>query len=451
MELVISKDDFKNYALHLSTMGAFVQQPNPCIVGVSEDEIIMSCDAKSLYPTIMALLNIGFDTLYGRIYDEDIIEPVYNLLSFYYAEKHKPGQTLLRNSIYDQFFNGFKTLLMNYCNKEKPQGIKELTENNLNIYSTLLNRLLDFNGTLDNLFNPKTDYEYFLLKSCFFPMIEFMNWTSSKNKKYSRTVIDRVFHNETDLIINDKAYRTNVYYNEYKSKKFFIFTDINSVKTKFQVLNFEEAEKILSNYLLNPYGTIYFNQHQKKSFSVDIILNDMKGRATVKNKMLILEAIEANWDSLDNDEKNGFVLDNKKVNERIAYSIIQKVGDTDEKRRNWQLEVLCSIDFSFDNSSYKNASDKHSNLKYQMKILIEQYNVKQNGIKTSLNSDYGIYAMVTWEFANFLISNSITTGGKVLGTNLFQQIAKNVLIDEENKFQNIQNILEVNSDIFDNK
>ena len=84
-----------------------------------------------------------------------------------------------------------------------------------------------------------------------------------------------------------------------------------------------------------------------------------------------------------------------------------------------------------------------------MKILIEQYNVKQNGIKTSLNSDYGIYAMVTWEYANFLISNSITTGGKVLGTNLFQQIAKNVLIDEENKFQNIQNILEANSDIFD--
>ena len=165
--------------------------------------------------------------------------------------------------------------------------------------------------------------------------------------------------------------------------------------------------------------------------------------------MLILEAIEANWSSIEDTEKNGFVLDNKKLDERIAFSIIQKVGDTDEKRRNWQLDVLCSIDFSFDNSSYKNSEDKHANLKYQMKILIEQYNVKQNGIKTSLNSDYGIYAMVTWEFANFLISNSITTGGKVLGTNLFQQIAKNVLIDEENKFQNISNILEANSDLFD--
>ena len=112
----------------------------------------------------------------------------------------------------------------------------------------MLNRLLDFNGTLDNLFKPQTDYEYFLLKSCFFPIIEFMNWTSSKNKKYSKTVIDRIFHNETDLNVNGKLYRTNVYNTEYKNKKFFIFTDINSTKTQFNVLNFEEAEKILSNY-----------------------------------------------------------------------------------------------------------------------------------------------------------------------------------------------------------
>ena len=54
----------------------------------------------------------------------------------------------------------------------------------------------------------------------------------------------------------------------------------------------------------------------------------------------------------------------------------------------------------------------------------------QNGEKVSLNSGYGLYAMVNWDWSQVLVSNSITNAGKITGIKLFQQIASNIMRSE---------------------
>jgi DNA polymerase elongation subunit (family B) len=76
----LKKADVVLYSPHLMTLGAYVQKPNPQIIGLSNFEVIGSQDAKSLYPTIMVLMNIGYDTLRGRIYDMSIVGNMLNII-----------------------------------------------------------------------------------------------------------------------------------------------------------------------------------------------------------------------------------------------------------------------------------------------------------------------------------------------------------------------------------
>ena len=82
--MVYKVQELKGLA-HLSTKGAYVQKPNPQIVGRDPRTVIGSQDAKSLYPTIMVLLNIGFDTLKGRFYDEVIVGKFLHMLENHLA------------------------------------------------------------------------------------------------------------------------------------------------------------------------------------------------------------------------------------------------------------------------------------------------------------------------------------------------------------------------------
>ena len=94
MNILYKKEEIKTLNLHNKTLGAFVQQPNPTIVGIAENKVISSIDAKSLYPTIMALMNIGYDTLYARVYDPEIVEPLLNLLEKSKLMPESPARNL---------------------------------------------------------------------------------------------------------------------------------------------------------------------------------------------------------------------------------------------------------------------------------------------------------------------------------------------------------------------
>jgi hypothetical protein len=407
--------DIKDLAAHLKTMGAYVQQPNPQIVGLSNTQVVGSQDAKSLYPTIMVLLNIGYDTLRGRIYDYAIVGKVLEMFDTIFEMRGTSEQDIIEIGL-NNFKSAFRNLARDYTTREKLKNSKaEFIEFTTDFYGECFRKIVNYQGALDDIYTPKTDEQYYLLKSALYPLLEAMTWIHQKNKGYSSIVIDHVFYNDG---FNEK----------YQDKKFVIFNEINSSKTHVKILNLDQFhDQISSKYILNPYGT-YFDKHDNnKSFEVDLILKGMSDRGYVKNQMLIIEAIVENWGKLSQAQQIAFVLDGQHLDPTIAEQVVDLVGDSDPGTKAWQLKNLKGIKFDTIVTEEK--------LNSRLGLAASQRNSKSNGIKVTLNSGYGIYGMATWNYGNNLIANSITSGGKIYGIKLFQQIASNKLRVERDKIK----------------
>jgi hypothetical protein len=407
--MVLTQENIKQFACHLKTLGAYVKSPIPGIFGLSDFQVIGSQDAKSLYPTIMVLCNIGYDSLYGRVYDWNIVGKILTYLENSFPQKDKSKQIL------DGFSNAINVLLKNYTMNNDVDKKKDFMEFN-NIYLTKLFRsILLYNGKLEDVYEPKDDESYFLLKSCLFPLLESLTWLHENNKGYNNTILDWIFYNDQ---FNTK----------YKDQQFVIFENINSVKCQLKKYNISTVPNIFNNYLLNTYGTLFYKHDDKKSFEVDLILRDMDGRGFVKNQGLILKGILENWTKIEPECIKGLYCSDY-IDKVISEKIIEIVGDNDEYIRKGQLESLQSIIFNTQEIENDDLLIK------KLKITIANKDSESNAIKVTLNSGYGIYAMATWNYGNALIANSITNGGKILGIKLFQQIASNVLDDEQKKFE----------------
>jgi len=272
--------------------------------------------------------------------------------------------------------------------------------------------LVEYSGDFNDILVPKNNEQYFLLKSCLYPLFETLTWIHKFNKGYSQIAVDWVFYNhEFDT--------------KYKDKKFFVIHNINSVSSQAYELDLENMKNyILKQYIINPYGT-YFDQHKhNKSFEVDNILKGMDDRAYEKNQMLIITAIIENWKSVPDELKLTFLNKLGKLEEHEAKAIVDIVGDPDDKIKGYQVKNLLNVRFD-----YEALDQVLSGLKLQK----TQKNSKSNGIKVTLNSGYGLFGMSTWNYGSSLISNSITNGGKIYGTKLFQNIAVNRLTVENEK------------------
>jgi len=409
----------KELAPHLMTMGAYVQSPVTQIVGLDNTQVIGSQDAKSLYPTIMVLMNIGYDTLRGRIYDMNIVGSTINMikqlkdLSLTELDTKKAGiinYNVALNMAAKKYSNSG-----NLPDKIPKSKFIEFFEK---FYSECFRKIIESNITFEQLMTPVNDESYFLLKSALFPLLEALTWISPKNKGYSNIAIDWVFYN-------------NQFKDKYKENdEFLVFHEINSTKCTAYLLTRDIfIDSILTKYIINPYGT-YFDLHDNnKSFEVDTILTGMEDRAFVKNQMLIILAIIENWKKIPVELQYSFLQINSGISEDDAEKIVNIVGDSDPKVRKWQKNNLLSIKFNMSNV------DK---LLVDLDIMASQQNNTSNSIKTSLNSGYGLYGMATWGWGNVLISNSITNGGKIYGTKLFQQIAVNRLNLENEKIKQLQ-------------
>ena len=402
------QNDVKDFAAHLKTLGAYVQPPIPQIVGLSNYQVIGSQDAKSLYPTIMVLLNIGYDTLRGRIYEWKIVGPVFGMMQRIMEIKKDDPESLeigLSN-----FKGAISAMAKSYCARNKEDKKAEFISFTTEFYGECFRKIINFSGTFESILNPTTDEEYYLLKSAMYPLFEALTWISSHNRGYSTTVVDYVFYNHK-------------FQEKYKDEQFLVFHEINSSKTHVAIFDYNQfVENIATKYVLNPYGT-YFDTHTgNKSFEVDLILGGMDDRGFVKNQMLILNAISQNWGKLNIIQQKAFLLDHQKLDETIAREVVELVGDSNAKTREWQLKNLMSITFDTLVTEEK--------IVERLKLGSTQRESKSNGIKVTLNSGYGIYGMATWIYGNNLIANSITTGGKIYGIKLFQQIASNRLRDE---------------------
>lgn len=405
--------DIKEFALHLKTLGAYVQQPRPQVVGLSRTQVVGSQDAKSLYPTIMALLNIGYDTLRGRIYDWKIVGQVFLIMSNISKDKHTNKDVVKFGT--ENFRGAFNNIMKNYAKRVKFKESKNKSiEFNTAYYTMMFHKIVSY-PNFENILQPKTDEEYYLLKCNLYPLLEALTWASAYNKGYSKTVIDYTFYNST-------------FESKYKKDQFLYIHNINGSKTSLYVMDYTNfKDYILSNYVLNPYGTYFDTHSNNKSFEVDLILGGMSDRGFVKNQMLILNAITENWNKLNIVQQKAFILDNEHIDETIAREVINLVGDSDEKIKNSQLESLLSIKFE----TYVT----EETIKNRLKLRSSQRDSRSNGIKVTLNSGYGIYGMVTWVYGNNLIANSITTGGKIYGIKLFQQLASNKLKYERSKIK----------------
>ena len=422
MEKTFLKREIQKMAFHTKTLGAFVQEPNPGVVGLNANEVVASVDAKSLYPTSMVNGNIGYDTLFGRIYDSMIIGKTIEYIQQIYLKRIKDATVVDKAVI--AFKKNLLQMLDDYISIHKPDKAGELKNFVPIYYGTLFQKIVSFKGSLENIFRPQTDEEYVLCKSCLYPLLETLTFISKKNQGYSNTCCNYIF-------------RYPEFKKLYKNELFYLFDNINSTKTRFLVLNMEQfIEYYATKFNINPYGTLFYKHYDLKSFEVDNVLNGMASRKIVKDQGLVLGVLTKSWNLLTEDEKKIFYNTQGKIDNMMAKMIIEKVGDISEKGKEKQLKSLLQIDFNF-----KDAVDKDMQLsgKNMNSILlnlltnVEEYKMAyQDGEKTSLNTGYGLYAMVNWDWSNSLISNSITNGGKIMGLKLFQQISANILKNERN-------------------
>ena len=422
MEKTFLKREIQKMAFHTKTLGAFVQEPNPGVVGLNANEVVASVDAKSLYPTSMVNGNIGYDTLFGRVYDSMIIGKTIEYIQQIYLKRIKDATVVDKAVI--AFKKNLLQMLDDYISIHKPDKAGELKNFVPIYYGTLFQKIVSFKGSLENIFRPQTDEEYVLCKSCLYPLLETLTFISKKNQGYSNTCCNYIF-------------RYPEFKKLYKNELFYLFDNINSTKTRFLVLNMEQfIEYYATKFNINPYGTLFYKHYDLKSFEVDNVLNGMASRKIVKDQGLVLGVLTKSWNLLTEDEKKIFYNTQGKIDNMMAKMIIEKVGDISEKGKEKQLKSLLQIDFNF-----KDAVDKDMQLsgKNMNSILlnhltnVEEYKMAyQDGEKTSLNTGYGLYAMVNWDWSNSLISNSITNGGKIMGLKLFQQISANILKNERN-------------------
>ena len=409
----LKKADVVLYSPHLMTLGAYVQKPNPQIIGLSNFEAIGSQDAKSLYPTIMVLMNIGYDTLRGRIYDMSIVGNMLNIIR--QLQSLPLDRIKERTSSIHDLGEKFALMAKDYANSGNLSS--KLAKSNFIeycriFYKNCIRMLVEYSGDFNDILVPKNNEQYFLLKSCLYPLFETLTWIHKFNKGYSQIAVDWVFYNhEFDT--------------KYKDKKFFVIHNINSVSAQDYELDLENMKNyILKQYIINPYGT-YFDQHKhNKSFEVDNILKGMDDRAYEKNQMLIITAIIENWKSVPDELKLTFLNKLGKLEEHEAKAIVDIVGDPDDKIKGYQVKNLLNVRFDYE------ALDQ---VLPGLKLQKTQKNSKSNGIKVTLNSGYGLFGMSTWNYGSSLISNSITNGGKIYGTKLFQNIAVNRLTVENEK------------------
>jgi len=409
--------DIKKNASYLKVMGAFVQDPNPGVYGLKDDELIESVDASALYPTIEVLLNIGYETLYGRAYDVGINDNLINL--FKAIEKNRDKGDAVLNQAKTAFNNALQMMLKNYTSRKSVGNKKEFTEVNIKTSMTFFIKIAKsiLSGIdLKDIFEPKDDKTYFLLRSNLYPLMETINWLSEKNKGYSQLIVDYIYHMKE-------------FYSKYAGKTFYIFENISSTKIQLKEYNNENIDDLFLRLVLSPYGTLFYKHEDKLAYTVSENMAGLKRRRKVKNAMLCLEGIIDNFNTLTEEEINIFLNAKDDVfllSEDQLQSIFEKVDAGDPKIIPWRISSLKDFEFQ---KKFINKKE----LKEFISLRVQQLNSVQLGIKVTLNSGYGITGLITYQWANPLLGNSITNGGKIYGIKTFQQVAVATLQKEFKK------------------
>jgi len=405
-EITLDLDSIRAYAPHLKVMGAYVQQPIPAIVGLDQNTIIASNDAAALYPTSIIYSNIGFDTIRHRVYDTFVIKNIIGLIENVFKTKVS-NPTSVSSALFG-FRNALDQILKEYFKHKTVQNKKDTRDLILNYYPKLLEKILNYDGKLKDIFEPKDDKTYYLLRSCLYPILEAITWLNPNNKGYNQLCVNYVFFND-----------------EYRKKQqdIYVFMNVNSTKMKFKKLAFNDGLTLFENYIVNPYG-ILFDRHQDNlAYDVELLIEALAKRRIYKNQMLVLNSLIKHWDKLSLESINYiYSLDNgDMISKEMSDKILTEINDSENREK--RIDALTGIEWNFKLLKIE--------AKAYAKLRASQLNIVQLGIKVAANSAYGIFGLITWQFASPLIGNAITNAGKIYGIKLFQAVTVNILEKKE--------------------
>lgn len=400
------QDTIKKYGWHLKVLGAYVQEVTPGIVGLNNTSVISSNDAAALYPTSIIYSNIGFDTLRHRIYDANLVRSLIGLIQNVYSTRAQ-NPTAIKSAL-GGFTSALDQILKEYFKTKTIQNKKDAREFTLEYYPYLLKKILMYRGQLKDIFEPNSDETYYLLKSCLHPLLEAITWLSPQNRGYSQVLVDYVFFNDTFM---------------QKPIEFYVLKEVNSTKSQFKILAFDEGIKLLKNYIVNPYGVL-FNRHKDKlAYDVELLQEALAKRRIVKDQMLVLEAILKQFKKLSKGSLDYLytLSGDCLISEERANIILDEIADSEDRAK--RIKALIRIEFKF--------KDQNIELKKFIHLRISQLNIVQLGIKVAANSAYGIFGLITWPCASPLIGNAITNAGKIYGIKLFQAVTVNTFQERE--------------------
>lgn len=166
--------------------GAYVKEPKPQIILGT----IIDLDATALYPSKILESNIGFDTYRARVLNPNTYKFLQQL------ELHL-GVQQLSNVIYVNIFQ----LIENYCvkNKKKITNQAKFKRQMYYTFMFLLQRLVESNELIKDIYEPKTDEQYFLLLFYLLPLLDLFNNLHPSREAYNPFIYDHIFKNENEV------------------------------------------------------------------------------------------------------------------------------------------------------------------------------------------------------------------------------------------------------------
>ena len=228
--------------------GAYVKDSRAQIL-TNKDGIIIDLDASSLYPSMIAQLNISFDTFFGKI-----IDPItYNFLA------HLEPPLKAKIGIPQQIYSNIYEFVVKFVDRLKPQNKGEYVQNYYLILAYLLKKISDSKRTIQQLFNQDTVEDYLILKRYLLPAIDLFDDIHPKSKEYNS------FCNE--YLINNSL-PTDI-------KQLFIIENILQPSLRVKQILTKDFEEYLrsNNLMLSLSGCLFVKHEVKKGLFIEFLKN----------------------------------------------------------------------------------------------------------------------------------------------------------------------------------
>ncbi len=228
--------------------GAYVKDAKAQIL-TNKDGIIIDLDASSLYPSMIAQLNISFDTFFGKI-----IDPItYNFLA------HLEPPLKAKIGIPQQIYSNIYEFVVKFVDRLKPQNKGEYVQNYYLILAYLLKKISDSKRTIQQLFNQDTVEDYLILKRYLLPAIDLFDDIHPKSKEYNSFCNEYLINNSLPVDV----------------KQLFIIENILQPSLRVKKILTKDFEEYLrsNNLMLSLSGCLFVKHEVKKGLFIEFLKN----------------------------------------------------------------------------------------------------------------------------------------------------------------------------------